>query len=377
MSIRNGSVVAMRMWRLWLVALLGMVGGPQAFGQPAESVAWGPSLVSAPASIPAAGTGEALPDEPGLQSADERGGRSIGGTVTDANGALVTGARVVLSEGSSSDSGAVRTLTTNGDGFFSFAGVGAGTYRVTITSPAFSTWISEPIVLREGQSFYISHITLRIATATTHVDVVLSQYDIAQEQVQLQEKQRVLGIFPNFYVSYVWNAAPLTSGQKFRLAFRNIIDPGSYVGTAFESGIEQWQNDYPDYGQGTKGYFTRFGASFGDGFDTTMIAGAILPSILHQDPRYFYKGTGSKRSRTFYAISTVFICKGDNGRWQPNYSNVLGDFAAGGISNAYYPPANRGVKLTIDNTLIGFAAGAVNSLFQEFLLKKISRGVQP
>jgi hypothetical protein len=325
----------------------------------------------------ATATGAALPEEPGLQAADRHEGRSIGGTVTDANEALVGGALVVLSGNLPNDSSGPRTLQTSGDGFFSFTGVEQGTYKVTITSPGFSTWISEPIVLREGESFYIPHIVLRVATATTNVDVSLTMYDIAQEQVHLEEKQRVLGIFPNFYVSYIWDAVPLTSGQKFRLAFRNIIDPGSYVGTAFQSGIEQWQNDYKDYGQGAKGYFTRFAASAGDGFTSTMIAGAILPSILHQDPRYFYKGTGSKQSRALYAISTVMICKGDNGRWQPNYSNVFGNFAAAGISNAYYPPADRGVKLTIDNTLIGYAAGAVNSLFQEFLLKKISHGVQP
>ncbi len=383
MAICRGSVAAGRMRRIaggWLrgagvaivAALSGLGTSAKVLGQPQ------------PAPANAAAIGDALPDEPGLQAAEAQGGTVIAGTVTDANGALVAGASVVLSSSppglSSSppgDSAAARTLTTNADGFFSFTGVGPGTYRVTISSAGFSPWISAPMVLREDQSFYIPHIALRIATARTDVDVVLSQYDIAQEQIHLQEQQRVLGIFPNFYVSYVWNAAPLTSGQKFRLAIRNIFDPGSFVGTAFESGIEQWQNSYPDYGQGARGYFTRFGAAFGDGFDTTMIAGAILPSILHQDPRYFYKGTGSKRSRTFYAISTVFLCKGDNGRWQPNYSNVLGDFAAGGISNAYYPPASRGVKLTIDNTLVGFAASATNSLFQEFLLKKISRGVQP
>jgi hypothetical protein len=107
-----------------------------------------------------------------------------------------------------------------------------------------------------------------------------------------------------------------------------------------------------------------------------MIGGALLPSLLHQDPRYFYKGTGSVTSRALYAISTVVICKGDNGKWQPNYSNVLGNLAAAGISNAYYPSTDRdNARVTIDNALIGTASGAIGSLIQEFLLKKISRGV--
>ena len=109
-----------------------------------------------------------------------------------------------------------------------------------------------------------------------------------------------------------------------------------------------------------------------------MIGDAILPSILHQDPRYFYKGTGSIRSRALYAISTAVICKGDNGHWQPNYSNLLGNLASAGISNLYYPSTNRnGAGLTIENWLIGTASGAIGALFQEFLVKKISRGIQP
>jgi hypothetical protein len=100
--------------------------------------------------------------------------------------------------------------------------------------------------------------------------------------------------------------------------------------------------------------------------------------VLHQDPRYFYKGTGRIASRALYAIASVVICKGDNGRWQPNYSNVLGDLAAAGISNLYYPASDRdGAELTIRNSLIGTAGGAVGNLFQEFLIKRISRGVEP
>jgi hypothetical protein len=106
-----------------------------------------------------------------------------------------------------------------------------------------------------------------------------------------------------------------------------------------------------------------------------MLGGAIFPALLHQDPRYFYKGTGSIRSRALYAISTIAICKGDNGRWQPNYSNLLGTFGAAGISNLYYPSNDRGFQLTMDNSLLGLAGNAAGALFQEFLIRKISRGV--
>ena len=72
-----------------------------------------------------------------------------------------------------------------------------------------------------------------------------------------------------------------------------------------------------------------------------MLGGAVFPSLFKQDPRYFYKGTGSISSRALYAIANSVICKGDNERWQPNYSAILGGIAAGGISNLYYPASNR------------------------------------
>jgi hypothetical protein len=104
-----------------------------------------------------------------------------------------------------------------------------------------------------------------------------------------------------------------------------------------------------------------------------MIGSAILPSLLKQDPRYYYKGTGTTRSRILYAIANSVICKGDNGRWQFNYSGILGGAAAGGISNLYYPAANRnGISLTLENTALGIAGGAVQNLFQEFLVRRLT-----
>ena len=315
-----------------------------------------------------------LPDAPGFEAADQRTGRSLSGTVTDVNGAEVAGALVTLSSG---DAGPERALRSDGNGFFSFIDIEPGTYKLTVISAGFSPWISAGIMLHEGESYDVPHIVLRIAVATTNVDVVLSRHDIAQEQVKAQEKQRVLGIFPNFFVSYVWNAVPLTAGQKFGLAFRDAIDPEAFVGAAFGAGLTMALKDYPGYGNGAQGFFVRTAALYGDGFNAAIISEGIMPALLHQDPRYFYKGTGSKRSRALYAISAVVICRGDNGRSQPNYSFVLGNLAAAGISNAYYPPADRGAVLTIENTLIGFAASAVGDVFQEFFLKHISTGVKP
>jgi hypothetical protein len=98
-----------------------------------------------------------------------------------------------------------------------------------------------------------------------------------------------------------------------------------------------------------------------------MIGGAILPSLLHQDPRYFYQGTGTNKSRALHALTSPFVCRGDNGQWQPNYSTIGGDLASAAISNAYYPASNRGVGLFLSNFLIGTSQRAAANLAQEFI----------
>jgi len=177
--------------------------------------------------------------------------------------------------------------------------------------------------------------------AVTDVEVGLSKTELSEEQIKVEEKQRVLGVLPNFYVSYIPDAAPLSSKQKFKLAGKTVIDPFTFVFVGGAAGVQQAQNHFREYGQGAQGYGKRFAAGYADMVAGTFIGSAILPSLLKQDPRYFYKGTGSKPSRFLYAIGNSVICKGDNGRWQPNYSNILGNLAAGGISNLYYPPQDR------------------------------------
>ncbi len=311
---------------------------------------------------------EHLPGEPGKPSDG-----SIHGTVTDSAGNVIAGALVTLE----SDASKVRhTLLTDGAGFFNFTGLVPGKFEITITSKGFAAGVRSEIDMPPGGDCELAQVALKVESVNTNVEVVFSRHDLAEEQLKAAEKQRVLGVFPNFYTSYVWNAVPLTPRQKFRLALRNSIDPTTFALSGVIAGVEQWQNYFSGYGQGGQGYAKRFGASYADGFISTMVGGAILPSVLHQDPRYFYKGTGSIRSRTLYAISTVVRCKGDNGRWQPNYSNVLGNLASAGISNLYYPATNRnGATVTISNALIGTAEGAISALLQEFLLRKISRGV--
>jgi len=139
------------------------------------------------------------------------------------------------------------------------------------------------------------------------------------------------------------------------------------------AGGQQANNSFPGYGQGAAGYARRFGAAYGDFLIGTYIGNAILPSILRQDPRYFYKGTGTTKSRILYAISRSVMAKGDNGRWQPDYSGILGSLAASGISNLYYPEADRhGFESTVSNTLIGIGTSAAVNILQEFVFRKLT-----
>ena len=311
----------------------------------------------------------------GEQANEPANSGSILGTVVDANGAEVANALVTLEN---EDTRIQRTLMTDSAGFFRFDNVEPGRFHLTISSSGFAKWVADGLTIQNGQSYDIPAVELHIASATSEVEVTATSHDIAEDEMHFAEKQRVLGIFPNFYASYIWHAAPMSAGQKFRLALRSSTDPVTIAIPAVVAGVEQSQNSYDGFGQGATGFARRFGASSADTLISTMLSDAVFPTIFRQDPRYFYKGTGSVVSRAMYAISTVAICRGDNGRWQPNYSNLVGNLASASISNTYYPASDRnGPRLTIDNWLIGDASGAISSLFQEFLIKKISRGVHP
>jgi hypothetical protein len=303
------------------------------------------------------------------QLPDQQPPGSISGSVVDQTGAPVPGARVKLSR---EDQSAPQEVLSDGDGRFTFAQVAPGPFGIAVDSQGFAAQTSTG-TLRSGENYTIPQITLAVATAVTEVHVVPSRIDVAEDQIKVQEKQRVLGVVPNFYVSYVHNPAPLAPKQKFELAWKTAVDPVSFGVNGAVAGIQQAQNEFEGYGQGGQGYAKRYGASYANFLTSTFIGGAILPSLLKQDPRYFYKGSGSKRSRILYALANSVICKSDDGHWQANYSSIIGSLAAGGISNLYYPAKNReGVELTFENALIGIGESAAMNLFQEFVVRKLT-----
>lgn len=188
----------------------------------------------------------------------------------------------------------------------------------------------------------------------------------AEREIKQQERQRILGIIPNFNTSNVQNAAPLSPGQKFRLAYKSVIDPFEFFAAGALAGWGQAVNDNAGYGQGALGYAKRYGAAYADSADGVLWGNAIYPILLHEDPRYFRKGTGSVWGRIGYAVATTVWTKNDNGSRGPNYANVLGNITAGGISNLYYPQQNRGVGLTFEGAATVTAEGALGALGVEF-----------
>ena len=314
------------------------------------------------------------PHPPTSQLPDAPSTSVISGTVTDAQDATISNARITLEK---TDDKTFRTTQSDANGAFSFTAVSPEKYVIRIIAPGFADWKIEDIVIRFGENLVLPPIVLGVESIKSTVDAI-TQEDLAEEQISAEVKQRIIGVLPNFYVSYIPNAAPLTRKQKFKLAIKVTVDPVTFLTTGVTAAIEQWQGDFAGYGQGFSGYAQRYGATYGDRVTSTFFGAALLPSLLHQDPRYFYKGKGRIINRALYAISTVVICKGDNGHWQPNYSNVFGNLAAGGISSLYYPNSEKhDAQVTVDNIFIGIGTGAIGTLFQEFLLKHLTHGVPP
>jgi hypothetical protein len=303
-------------------------------------------------------------------SANE-GSASITGSVTDTQSAVIVGASITL-ENAGSDY--KRTTLSDEQGSFTFTSVEEGIFSITIQAKGFAPLVKTGLSLHAGEKFHLTPSTMQVASAASTVEVgAQTQYELAEAQVKAQEKQRFLFIVPNFYVSFIADPAPLTAGQKMRLALRTTIDPYNFVNNAINAGWDQWRNNYPGYGQGAAGYGKRFGADYGNTVTGTIIGSGLMPALLHQDPRYFYKGTGSIPSRTAYALFAIVRTKGDNGQWEPNYSALLGNVAAGVISNSYLPSGNKkAIGNVITGSLQGFALRGVGTLEEEFLARWVT-----
>ena len=324
---------------------------------------------------------DALPDAPQpspvttlseANDSEQTGTKNLSRTVLDKNREMLPGARVTLADPSSA---ALRTVEAGNNGQFEFAGLPPNVYKITVTAPGMSPFTSTQIPLRTGEVRIVPPITLSVSGGTTSMTVTENTDELAEEQVRIAVQQRIGGFIPNFYSTYDWNAPPMGARQKFKLGFRALIDPVSFLTTAGIAGAEQYRGIFPAYGSGIEGYGKRYGAALANHVSSTLLGRALYPSIFHQDPRYFYKGKGSIGSRTLYALSAAVIARSDDGRWKPNYSRVLGHLSAAAISNLYYPEADRGARLVLLNGLATTGADAVGNLIREFVLKGITSHV--
>jgi hypothetical protein len=265
-------------------------------------------------------------------------------------------------------------MVSDASGGFIFTETLPGSYFVVVAAQGFAVFSSAEFVLAAQQAYEVPDISLSLAATSTAVTVHPTEV-IAAEQIRDAEKQRLVGVLPNFYTSYVPDAAPMTWKQKFSFATRGTFDPVAMLGVGFAAGVEQANNSFAAYGQGAEGYGKRFAAKFADGRSSDYLTHAIFPSLLHQDPRYYYQGTGTVKSRLLHAIGSTFLTRGDDGRTEPNYSYVLGDMCSGALSNLYYPAANRGAHLVFTNAAVGLAGRMGGNLLREFLPKHSTTNV--
>lgn len=315
-----------------------------------------------------------LPDAPSTVASGETqepGSASVSGTVLDTSGAAISGADVTLTETRKSEE---RSITTGTDGSFSFSTLPSDSYTIVVKASGFQQFASPEFTLTPHQAFQVPSIVLSVAAASTAV-VVRPTEVVAAQQMKAEEKQRVIGVIPDFYTSYIWDAAPLSTQQKFSMSLRDTFDPVSFFGVSLGAGIEQARNAFPGYGQGAAGYGKRWGALFANGRTSDILSRAVFPSLLHQDPRYFYQGSGSTWSRISHAVGNAFVARSDSGHLMPNYSYFLGDLCSGAISNLYYPASSRGAGLVFTNAAIGLAGRAGQGLVREFVFKHITKNV--
>ena len=347
------------------VSLPAQQGGPNSGSSPASND--GPAFAAQQAPAPSQPAGQ--PSNPAVSTlpaapptAEQIG--SITGTVLDAQDELVPGAAVTLDGATPNDH---RETFASDEGSFRFVGLKPGSYRLTISANGFVTWTSPTIALGPGQYQVVQGIHLELVGNDTSVTVYASPQQLSTEQVNIALDQRVFGVIPNFYVAYDHNAPPLTAKSKFQLALRVSDDPITIAGVLFMAGVNQGVR-IPDYRLGAEGYGERVGSVAADGFTDIFFGGAVLPALLHQDPRYFYQGTGTKTSRLLHALAGPFVCHGDNGHLEPNYSTVGGDIVSAGFSNLYYPRGDRTWTFFGENVMISTIERTASTVTQEFVL---------
>ena len=192
-------------------------------------------------------------------------------------------------------------------------------------------------------------------------------------------------IMPNYLtVDNESQAQPLSWKQKFAISAKGAFDPYEFVVVGILAGIRQADNAYPAFGQGFDGYAKRYGTAFADQVDGNIMVGGVFPSLLRTDPRYFRLGRDGHFHRFLYAFSRIFVTRKDSGGNTFNVPEFAGNAAAIGISNTYYPAANRTLSSNASNWGTQMGIDALGNELKEFwpdihhyLLRRKSKSTSP
>jgi hypothetical protein len=299
--------------------------------------------------------------------AQQGAGATVRGVVRDTTGAAVAGATVRVED----TRGTGQETATTADGSFEMTVASGGRVSVTVSAKGFAT-ATVKVEVSVGRVTEVAAVTLRVATATEQVNAQTEE-QIADRQIHSEEQQRTLGVLPNFYVAYDPNAVPLHTQQKYKMATRSALDPMRFVMAGVRAGIEQAQDTPNEWGQDMPGYGQRYGAAMGGTVAEVFLERAVLPSVFHQDPRYFYKGKGTKKERLGYALRCSVTQKSDKGKWQPAYSNLIGGVSGGLATAAFYPPGDTDWgPYAAESAGITVGALAMRNVLQEFVFSHVT-----
>jgi hypothetical protein len=180
------------------------------------------------------------------------------------------------------------------------------------------------------------------------------------------ESKRIFGLIPNYRSSpSLATYQPITPAEKFKIASQDSFDRGTVALAAVFAGESQLTNANAAFGQGGAGFGRYFGAAYGDFVIGDYMTEGVFPTLLHQDPRYFRRGTGSGWSRLGYATKQIFWTHRDSGGMQFNYSEVVGNSVAVAISNAYYVD-NRTAGDAATKLVVQIAVDTTANILKEF-----------
>ena len=293
---------------------------------------------------------------------------SIQGKVTDASGAPVFGAVVKATGGT----GNPRMTVTDEQGAFQISSLTPGNYDLKVSASGLADWTASNVLASNVPESKPVLAVMKVAPAVTAVTVGLPPNEVAQAQLNQEVKQRVLGVLPNYYVAYEEHPAPLSPRQKLHLGEKVLFDPATLVSVGITAAIQQRNNSFYQYGQGSEGFAKRFGAEYATAASAVLFTSVFADSVLHQDPRYFYSGQGTVAQRAWYAVKSAFRAKGDNGKWQPPYAGVIGSIAAAEMGQAYRPDPRTQYSLIGRALMFRFGGLIGLNLFEELLLKQLT-----